>query len=484
MSISKSHLRIGGLTRRQFLKGAAAASGAIALPWIIPGWALGADGGKPASERLTMGLIGHGAMGRGHLQRLAGDKGIQVLGVCEADKVRRDEAKAVVDQTYAAQRATEKYDGCVAYNDYRELIARKDLDGVVIATPDHWHTLQSIDAAKAGKDVYCEKPISLTVQEGRRLVEVIRRNSRVFQTGTQYRSNPTIRRVCEIIRTGGLGKIKSVFTLWASLAGFIGGERFKPYAAAISVEKQGALYYPTDVELPTDPTPEGLDWEMWVGPAAFRPYCKLLHINPSPGVVPWSFCEDYGAASSTWFHSHAADVIQYALGMETSGPVEFIHPSSGHFPTMTCKYANGTLLHLVDHWGVVKDVYKAVPASARLEGNFGGVFVGEKGWITSMTGGGRIEGGPDTIFDEIKLTNRELSGGNNHHDNWFECIRTRQQPSSHEEIGHRSASLGHLTIIAYKLGRSLKWDPAKEEFIGDDAANRLLARPVRAPWKM
>lgn len=486
MSLSNHRLQIGNrtITRRQFLKGAAAASGAIALPWIIPGSALGADGAKPASERLTMGLIGRGAMGSGHLHRLAGDKNIQVLGVCEADKVRRDDAKAYVEQTYAAQRATEKYDGCAAYNDYRELIARKDLDGVVIATPDHWHSLQSIDAAKAGKDVYCEKPISLTVQEGRRLVEVIRRNNRVFQTGTQYRSNPTIRRVCEIIRAGGLGKIKSVFTLWAPLSSFIGAERFKPYAAAISVEKHGALYYPTDAELPTDPVPDGLDWEMWVGPAAFRPYCKLLHINPSPGVVPWSFCEDYGAASSTWFHSHAADVIQYALGMETSGPVEFIHPSSGQYPTMTCKYANGTLLHLVDHWGVVKDVYKAVPASARLAGNFGGVFVGEKGWITSMTTGGPVEGGPESIFDEIQLKNRELTGGNNHHDNWFECIRTRQQPSSHEEIGHRSASLGHLTIIAYKLGRSLKWDPAKEEFIGDDAANRLLARPVRAPWKM
>jgi hypothetical protein len=151
---------------------------------------------------------------------------------------------------------------------------------------------------------------------------------------------------------------------------------------------------------------------------------------------------------------------------------------------MTCKYANGTLLHLVDHWGIIKDVYKAVPASARLAGNFGGVFVGEKGWITSMTTGGPIEGGPDSIFDEIKLKTREVTGGNNHHDNWFECIRTRQQPSSHEEIGHRSAALGHLTIIAYKLGRSLKWDPAKEEFIGDDEANRLCSRSMRAPWHL
>ncbi len=472
------------MSRRQFLRQSAAWFGAAGLPWFIPGAAIGADGAKPASERLTMGLIGHGAMGRGHLHRLAGDKDLRVLAVCDVDRIRCDDARQFVDETYAADRASGAYKGCTAYNDYRELIARTDIDGVVIATPDHWHTPQSIDAARAGKDVYCEKPVTLNIREGRRLVEVIRRYGRVFQTGTQYRSNPTIRRVCEFVRTGGLGKIQSAFTLWAPLSSFIGGERFRPYASAISVEKHGPLYYPVNVALPEEKTPDGLDWNLWVGPAPFRPYNSLYHINPSPGVVPWSFCDDFGAASVTWFHSHAADVIQYALGMETSGPVEFIHPSSGQFPTMTCKYANGTLLHLVDHWGMIKDVYKAVPPSARLAGNFGGVFVGEKGWITSMTTGGPIEGGPDGIFEEIQLKTREVTGGNNHHANWFECIRTRQQPSCHEEIGHRSASLGHLSIIAYKLGRSLTWDPTKEEFIGDDEANQLCARPMRAPWHL
>jgi len=202
-------------------------------------------------------------------------------------------------------------------------------------------------------------------------------------------------------------------------------------------------------------------------------------------VVPWAFCEDFGAASVTWHHSHSADVIQYALGAENSGPVELIHPSSGKYPTLTCKYASGTLLHLVDHWGIVKDVYKAVPATARLAGSFGGVFVGERGWVTSMSTGGPVEGGPEEIFEEMKLKTRQVNiGENNHHANWFECIRTRQQPSCDEEIGHRSASLGHLTIIAYKLQRSLKWDPAKEEFLGDDTANRLRFRAMRAPWRL
>jgi hypothetical protein len=227
-----------------------------------------------------------------------------------------------------------------------------------------------------------------------------------------------------------------------------------------------------------------LDWDLWIGPAPWHPYNHLYHANPSPGVVPWSFCEDFGAASVTWFQSHAADVIQYALGMERSGPSEVIHPSSGKFPTLTFRYANGTLLHHVDHWDQVKDLYQAVPASARLAGNFGGVFVGERGWVTSMSTGGPIEGGPDDLFKEMKLRTREVNiGANDHHANWFGCIRARGRPNCDEEIGHRSASLGHLAIIAYKLGRSLKWDPANEEFLGDEAANRLRSRAMRQPWR-
>jgi hypothetical protein len=378
--------------------------------------------------------------------------------------MRREEGKRHVEETYAARRTSGtavrrprvEYQGCTAYNDYRELLGRADIDAVVIVTPDHWHTLQTIDAVKAGKDVYCEKPITITVREGRRLVEAVRRYGRVFQTGTQYRSIPTIRQVCEFVRSGGLGKVKQVFTLW-------NGE-------------------PRDITLPAEPVPEGLDWDLWVGPALWHPYNPAYHRNPlPPGTVPWAFCEAFGAASVTWHHSHSADVIQYALGAENSGPVELIHPNSGEYPTLTCRYANGTLLHLVDNWSMVKEVYKAVPATARLAGNFGGLFVGERGWVTSMTGGGPVEGGPQKLFEKMKKT-RQVNIG--HHANWFECIRTRQQPSCDEEIGHRSASLGHLTIIAYKLQRSLKWDPAKEEFLGDEAANRLLFRAMRSPWRI
>jgi hypothetical protein len=251
----------------------------------------------------------------------------------------------------------------------------------------------------------------------------------------------------------------------------------------LNIPTVGPSYVPLDPALPAEPTPEGLDWDLWVGPATYRPYNHLYHRNPAPGAVPWTFCEAFGAGQVTNHQSHSADVIQYALGMETSGPVEIHHPSGGRFPTLTCRYASGTLLHFVDGWREVKTVYGAVPDGALLEGLFGGVFVGERGWVTSMTGSGNVEGGPEEIFKEMKLTTRDVSHrGNNHHANWFECIRTRQKPSSHEEIGHHSASLGHLVTIAFRLGRSLKRDPAREEFSADDEANRLRSRAMRAPW--
>jgi hypothetical protein len=473
------------MPRRRFLTRTATASGVLLAPWIIPGAARGADGVLAPSERVTVGLIGRGLMGAGHLRRLTGDRGFQLVAVCDVDRERREAGRQTADEQYAAARSEGTYRGCAVYNDYRELLARPDLDAVVIVTPDHWHALQAIDAARAGKDIYLEKPISMTIDEGRRVVEAVRRYGRVFQTGTQYRSITAIRQVCQFVRDGGLGRVKSVFTLLTNLAGFIGAERFRPYDGVMNIDVCGKAYVPMDFALPPEPVPEGLDWDLWVGPAPWRPYNRVYHVNPSPGVVPWSFCDAFGVTSSTWFLSHAADVIQYALGVEKSGPVEILHPAEGQFPTLTCRFAGGTLLHFVDHWGMVKSLYGAVPEDARLAGNFGGVFVGERGWLTSMTTGGPIEGGPDGIFEEMGMRSREVNiGSNNHHANWLECIHTRKAPSADEEIGHRSASIGHLANIAFWTGQSLRWDPVAETFDGNDAANRLRSRATRAPWRL
>ncbi|MEI7899522.1 MAG: Gfo/Idh/MocA family oxidoreductase [bacterium] len=447
------------MTRRGFI---GATASALAVPRMVRASAPRAGGAVAPSNRLTMGLIGRGCMGRGHLARLVGDSDVQLLAVCDVDRSRCAEGKEAAEANYAASQPGGKYAGCAAYNDYRELLARKDIDAVVIATPDHWHTPISIEAVKAGKDVYCEKPVSMTVRQGRALVEAVRANKRVFQNGSQYRSIPAMHEAIDFVRAGGLGKVKSAFTLWGM----------------VNVPTVGNSRITLNPTLPEEPVPEGLDWNLWVGPSPFRPYNHHYHRNPIPGVVPWTFCEDFGNGVSTNYHSHAADVIQYALGMEESGPAEIIHPSGKQFPTLTCRYANGTLLHHIDGWEQVKSLYHAVPEDAKLDGMFGGLFVGERGWL-NVEHGGRIEGGPESLFQEMKLKTREVGGANNHHANWFECIRTRSRPSSHEEIGHRGASLGHLIAASFRLGRSLKWDPAQEVFEGDEEANGLLSRPVR-----
>ncbi len=470
--ISKKTVLDATLSRRRFLGRTAAAAGSLALPTVIPASVLGADGHVAPSNRITVAQIGLGVMGRGHVRRLAFDPTVELLAVCDVDRTR-------LESTHASVADARKR--CTAYNDYREILARDDIDGVVIVTPDHWHTPQAMDAAKAGKDIYCEKPISISVNEGRQLAQAVSRHGRIFQTGTQYRSIAKIRQVCNFVRGGGLGQVKQSFTLWGSMAGYFRQGRFKPYAEVMDLEQAGRSHVPLNFKLPAEPVPAGLDWQRWVGPAPWHDYNRLYHTNPTPGVVPWSFERDFGVGAVTGYHSHAADVIQYALGVEESGPVEILHPRDSSYPTLTCRYANGSLLHLVESWDAVKRLYHAVPDTARLAGNFGGVFVGEKGWVTSMTTGGPIEGSPEDIFKAMNMASREVDPGeNDHHANWLDCMRTRKRPSTDAELGHRAASLGHLTIIAYRLQRSLKWDPVQETFPGDDEANRLLTRTKRA----
>jgi hypothetical protein len=482
-SKSGKHKTGGVISRRTFIGRAAAVAGAFSAPAIIPASALGADGHTAPSNRITVGQIGLGRMGVGHLRHLAHHASVEILALCEVDRTRLDDGKMALEGLYAKKIENGTYRGCDYYNDYREMLARDDIDAVMIVTPDHWHTPQSIHAVESGKDIYCEKPVSMTVDEGRQLVDAVQRNGRVFQNGSQYRTNPAIRRACDFIRKGGLGTIKSVFTLWGSLGGMLGAERFGPYAASLNATVTGRSMTTLDFALPGEPVPEGLDWDLWVGPALSRPYNPAYHFNPSRIVVPWSFCEDFGVGPSTWYHSHSMEVLQYALGYEESGPVELIHPSSKEFPTLTYRYANGVLIHLVEGWGQVKELYGAVPEDARLDGNFGGVVVGERGWLTTMSDNAGITGGPEELMAEYNSPAHDVDlGGKDHHANWLECIKTREKPHSHEEIGHRAAALGHLTMIAYKLGRSLKWDPVREVFPEDEQSNRLLRRAKRAPW--
>ncbi len=411
----------------------------------------------PPSERIQVALIGCGMMGSGHLNYLLGRGDVQIVAVCDPDRTRRDIA---LRTAHSATSGTGR--GCLARNDYRDVLARNDVDAVVIVTPDHWHSIIAADAARAGKDVYCEKPVSLTLAQGRRLADIVRAYGIVFQTGTQYRSGRAIRRVCQLVRSGGLGRVRQVFTLWGRIHG---------------------LPYPHNPSLPPEPVPEGLDWNLWVGPAPGRPYNSAYHRNPPPGVVPWCFCEDFGVGAVTAHHSHSADVIQYALGVERSGPIEILHPEDSDVPTLTCRYADGTSLHMVERWEDVSRLYGAVPADAALAGNFGGVFVGDRGWLTSMSGA-PIRGGPPDLLHELGLESLDPSGFHRHYDDWLDAVRSRGPTSTDAELGHRAAALGHLIIAAFRLGRSLRWDPAAEEFRDDDEANRLRDVALRPPWTL
>ena len=444
------------LSRRRFLKHAAALSVA---PSVIPASALGKDEAVAPSERIVLGSIGIGMMGRGHLRCFLGFDDAQVAAVCDVDRWRREQAKTTVEETYAARKQSGTYRGCEAYNDLRELLARDDIDAVVIATGDRWQPLASILAAKAGKDVYCEKPVSCTIQEARAMVDTVRRYDRVFQTGLQQRSAPEFRKACDLVQAGAIGQVKIVYVTFPGTS--------------------------SDVNLPAEPVPDDLDWDLWLGPAPWRPYNgRFHHHREYRHVVPWHFCRDFGGGNLTSNAVHAFDVVQWGLGMDGSGPVEIIPPETGQVPSLTYKYANGVLLqvdykldrakHFVpDGWDVNTPIQ-----------SFGALFVGEKGWI-HVGRQGYLKSFPEEIIDKAPdLLPDDPHAVTSHQHGWLDCIRSRQRPACDVAIGARSTIVSHLGCIAHWTGRALKWDPAAEAFPGDDEANRLRFRTMREPWRI
>ncbi len=443
-------------SRRTFLKRAAAVA---AAPCLVPSSVFGADGAVAPGNRITLGFIGVGMMGQGHVRLCLHYPEAQVLAVCDVDRWRRERAKAVTEEQYAAAKASGKYRGCAAYNDLRELLARDDIDAVVIATGDRWHALATTMAAKAGKDVYCEKPISLTIREARAMVDAIRRYGRVFQAGLQQRSSPEFRKACSLVLGGALGKLQIVYVTFPGTTG--------------------------DVSLPAEPVPEGLDWDLWLGPAPWRPFNGQFHHYGQPKwVVPWHICRDFGGGNLTSNTVHAFDVVQWALGMDQSGPVEIIPPETVQYASLTYKYADGVLLQVADgrldrqkHL-VPKGWDEKTPIQA-----FGAVYVGERGWI-HVGRNGYLKAFPEEILKQASTPFDPGRAVNNHHQNWFDCIRSRGRPACDVAIGARSTMVSHLGCIAHWTRRSLRWDPVKEVFLGDDEANRWLGRAMRPPWTL
>jgi predicted dehydrogenase len=412
------------IPRRTFVAGAASA---LAIPYFVPARAFGAN------DRILTGHIGVKNQGGNNLGAFL----TNAVAVCDVDK---NVAAA------AAKRVEEKNGSCEVFGDYRQLLERKDIDAVVISTPDHWHALMTIHACQAGKDVYCEKPLSLTIAEGRKMVEAARANKRIVQTGSQQRSDNNFRRACELVRSGYLGKIETV------LVGIPGPN------------------YPKEQVPDSDPPPE-LDFDFWLGPAPQRPYNKnRVHYN-------FRFWWDYSGGQITNFGAHHLDIAQWGLGMDDSGPISVegegsFNKEKLHEVTETCRltytYANGV---------------KMILGQGQKDIRQGATFVGEKGELYVTRG--QIKSTPEEIAKSPVLdSDVQLYKSGNHAKNFLECIKSRELPICDVEIGHRSATVCHLGNLAARLGRKINWDPAKEQITGDEEAAQMVDRPYREPWKL
>jgi predicted dehydrogenase len=425
------------IPRRDFLR---KASLAIA-PAIIPASALGLDKRSAPSNRITLGCIGTGNMGTSNMKAFLANSDVQVVAVCDTDGKRMEEAREIVRQWYATETTSGTYKGCEAYGDFRDLLARADIDAISVCTPDHWHAIPSIEAARAGKDIYCEKPLSYTIEEGRAMCEAVRKHNRVFQTGTQLRSMNHTRYACELIRNGRIGKIHTIRK---------GGS--------------GSNEIPVQPEMPI---PEWFNYDMWLGPAPWAPYTeKRCHWN-------FRYILDYSGGEMTDHGVHNFDIIQWALGTQHSGPVEIegtaTFPKSGLYNAATSydvewRYADG-----------VRMIARGDPGS--------NVFEGTEGWISMSQGG--MDASPKSILKSVIGPNEiHLYDSKDHHRNFLDCVKTRAETLAPCEIGHRSTTIPILANIAIELKRKLRWNPEAERFVDDPEADRLLSRAMRAPWHL
>jgi predicted dehydrogenase len=391
-----------------------------------------------ANERIQLGFIGIGYQSRGHLKRFLQLPDVQVVAVCDVEPTRREQAQHTADEAYAKQSGKGSYRGCQAFSDFRQLLAAGNVDAVVIGTPDHWHALPAIAAARAGKDIYCEKPLSLTIAEGRAMVQAAREKNVVFQTGSQQRSEfgGLFRHAVELVRNGHVGEVQVV---------------------RVGV---GGPAVPCD--LPTEPQPEGTDWNFWLGPSPERGYNQILCPQGIHKHFPaWRKYREYGGGGLSDMGAHHFDIAQWALGMDQSGPVRIDPPTGDAITGLKFTYANGVVMF---HGG---------PNGCTFEGTRGTLYVDRK----------KIESQPAGIaLHQTGAAEFHCEPSTNHYRNWLDAVRARKRPICDVEIGHRSATVCQLGNIGYELRRPLRWDPARERFLDDDDANRYLNRPERAPW--
>jgi predicted dehydrogenase len=424
------------ISRRKLIQCAAN----LAVPLVVPRSVLGGPRYFSPGEKITIGFIGTGKMCFDfHLPTLLGFKDVQALAVCDVDTTRRKAAKRLVEDTYSKDNP--KYKGCDAYNDFRDILARDDIDAVVIATPEHWHAIPIVKACKAGKDVYCEKPLSLTLTEGQRIIQAARKHNRVVQTGSQQRSNVFghFREACEFIRSGRIGKVKSV------TVGVGGPSKW--------------------CDLPKEKMEPGLDWNLWLGAAPTRPYNSILSPRGKHNHFPlWRSYREYSGGPHADMGAHHYDIAQWALEMDGSGPIEIIPPADPNAQEgVRFLYANGVEM---THGG---------PSGCSFTGARGTLYIDR----------GALRSEPENIVSD-RLSDREvhLYKSPGHHRDWIDCIRSRKRPIADVEIGARTAAIIQLGNLAYWHHRRLKWDPHKWQFVDDKEAEKWMDRERRAAWPL
>ena len=453
-------------SRRDFVKTAVAGAvgysvAAKGFPSIVPASVIY---GRGPSERINVGAIGTGRISRGHdLPSVWKNAGAQVVAVCDVDSKRLEEARSLVNGYYS-KKTGKSFDGVRAYSDYRELLQNKDIDAVLISTPDHWHSLIGIHAAEAGKDAYLQKPASLTIAEGRALSNTVHRMGRVFQIGSQQRSSPQFRYAAELVRNGRIGQLKTVYV--------------------------GLPGDPSGDPEPEMPVPKNLNYDAWLGSTPYAYYTeKRVHPQNDYGRPGWLRCEQFGSGMITGWGSHHIDCAHWAMDTEYSGPIEVSgwaeFPQSGlwdvHGKFQTeALYANG----------VKMVVSNELPNGIKFEGASGWIFVSRGNeTVTSSDPGAKLKDAqalaasdPKIITSVIGPDEIHLQESKDHHGNWLECVKTRRAPIAPVEVGHRSCSTCLIHFVVMKLKRKVHWDSVKEQFINDDEANGMLSRAQRWPY--
>lgn len=434
--MKKNGKKITCISRRKFLGNLVAAGVGIT---IVPRHVLGGPGYTAPSDQITLGYIGTGRQASGGLSAWFLERDdAKIIAASDVDQIKLDRFINNVNQAYANRMGDNSNSSCDGYKDFRQLLYRQDIDAVVIATPDHWHGINSVLALESGKDVYCEKPLSLTIKEGRAMVEATRKNERVFQTGSMQRSWTDFHRASELVINGYIGDIEKV---------------------VVSVDGP-----PEDCDLPAQLIPDHLDWNMWLGPVEKTPYNEY-YAPPADwdGWARWRWCDKFGGGGMTDWGAHMFDIAQWALGMDNTGPVEVIPPDGNEYRVLTYKYANGVEMVREDFG----------------EGN-AVRFIGTEGTIEVSRSFLRV---PEHLDNQpIDSGDIHLYNSEHHYLDWLTAIKNRTKPICDVEIGHRTATVCSIGNIAYKLNRPLQWNPELERFEDDPEANSMLSRPFRFPW--